>query len=434
MPEDMPAPLRPIAAQSAFDAAALVAATQARAQAFARFRAFSSLAPAPMPGRGPLAGVTLAVKGNIAVAGMLHTEGSAAFRHRVAREDASAVARLRQAGAVPIGMATLSELAMYAPDNAAEPMGLNPWDVTRTAGGSSTGCGVAVALGLATLGLGTDSGGSVRNPALHCGVVGFKPSLGAWDYTGATQPAPSLDTLGLIGRSVDCVARGAAVLGTSLGLADARLLVPAGLVAEACDAATRGLFAAALARLRDAGIAIVEAEIPLWRDADAACGIVSLAEGGAWLDRLPSDAPIGPRLTARRLAARALDPAAVMEARDVMERFAAALAAILHDTRAAAIATPGWPFAAPRIEAETIDLDGTTIPLDPARSLFMRTANAAAAPAITLPAGLYAAEGVPFGLHLLGAPGEDGALLAMAAAVEAALPPAPVPPVAFSEP
>lgn len=434
MPEHMPAPLRPIAAQSAFDASALVAATQARAHAFARFRAFSCIAHAPAPGYGPLAGVTLAVKGNIAVAGMPHTEGSAAFRDRVAREDAFAVARLRQVGAVPIGMATLSELAMYAPDNAAEPMGLNPWDVTRTAGGSSTGCGVAVALGLAALGLGTDSGGSVRNPALHCGVVGFKPSLGAWDYTGATQPAPSLDTLGLIGRRVDCVARGAAVLGTTMGVAGTRLLVPAGLVAQACDAATRSLFAAALACLREAGFAIVDDEIPLWREADAACGIVSLAEGGAWLDHLPPDAPIGARLKARRLAARALDRAAVVEARGVMARFAEALGASLREARATAVVTPGWPFAAPRIEAETIDLDGTTIPLDPARSLFVRTANAAAAPAIILPAGLYRADGVPFGLHLLGAPGEDGALLALAAAVEAALPPAPVPPVALSPP
>ena len=434
MPEDLPAPLLPIADQRGLDATSLVAQTRSRAATFARFRAFSSMAAPSVPGEGPLAGVTLAVKGNIAVAGMPHTEGSAAFRHRVARHDAAAVAMLRCAGAVPLGMATLSEMAMYAPDNAAEPLGLNPWDVTRTAGGSSTGCGVAVALGLAALGLGTDSGGSIRNPALHCGVVGFKPSLGAWDYAGATKPAPSLDTLGLIGRCVDCVARGAAVLGTMPGAARPCVLVPKQLVAASCDAATRALFAAALARLREAGILIIEAEIPLWREADAACATVSLAEGGAWLDALPLDAPIGPRLKARRIAARALEPASVVQARSMMARFAAALAETLQQAKATAVATPGWPFAAPKIDAETIDLDGTIIPLDPARSLFVRTANAAAAPAIMLPAGLHGAEGVPFGLHLLGAPGDDGALLALAGMVEAALPPAPVPPVALSPP
>ncbi len=392
------------------------------------FRAFSHRVASPAaPSPGPLTGVTLAVKGNIPVAGLPWTEGSAVFATRIATEDAACVARLKAAGAVVVGMTTLSEMAMYAPDNAAEPMGLNPFDVTRTAGGSSTGSGVAVALGQAMLGLGTDSGGSVRNPALHGGVVGFKPSLGAWDYTGVTQPAPSLDTLGLIARDVATLARGAAVLGTPRGIATPRLLVPATLIATSADCATRAFFAAALDRCRAAGIETIEAEIPLWREADAACGVISLAEGGAWLDLLPADAPIGPRLVARRAAFRALDPATVTAARATCSAFTQALRDALRD--GGAIATPSWPFAAPLIEAETVEMDGKTIPLDPARSIFVRTANAAGAPAITLPAGLYAAERVPFGLHLLAAPGEDAALLTLAAMVEAALPPAPTPPL-----
>ncbi|WP_203072854.1 amidase [Falsiroseomonas ponticola] len=393
-----------------------------------RFRAFSHRVEHPAaPAPGPLSGVTLAVKGNIPVAGLPWTEGSAVFAHRIAAEDAACIARLKAAGAVVVGMTTLSEMAMYAPDNAAEPMGLNPFDVARTAGGSSTGSGVAVALGQAMLGLGTDSGGSVRNPALHGGVVGFKPSLHAWDYSGATQPAPSLDTLGLIARDVAMLARGAAVLGTPTGPAVPRLLVPLTLVERSADAATRALFAAALERCREAGIETIEAEIPLWREADAACGVISLTEGGAWLDRLPQDAPLGPRLIARRAAFRALDPTVVEQARATCSAFTQALRQALRD--ATAIATPTWPFAAPPIEAETVEMDGRTIPLDPARSIFVRTANAAGAPAITLPAGLYERERVPFGLHLLAAPGEDAALLALAARVEAALPPAPTPPV-----
>jgi Asp-tRNA(Asn)/Glu-tRNA(Gln) amidotransferase A subunit family amidase len=397
-----------------------------------RFRAFSHLVDHPAePAPGALHGMTLAVKGNIPVAGLPWTEGSAVFARRIATEDAACVARLKAEGAVVVGMTTLSEMAMYAPDNPAEPMGLNPWDITRTAGGSSTGSGVAVALGQAVLGLGTDSGGSVRNPALHGGVVGFKPSLHAWDYAGVTQAAPSLDTLGLIARDVATLARAAAVLGTPAptpgGRATPRLLVPSRLVETGADAATRALFAAALAQCRGAGIDIIEAEIPLWREADAACGLISLAEGGAFLATLPEDAPIGPRLVARRAAYRALDPAAVDQARATCAAFTQALRGALRDAlkEGGAIATPTWPFAAPPIEAETVDMDGTPIPLDPARSLFVRTANAAGAPAITLPAGLYPRERVPFGLHLLAAPGDDAALLALAARVEAALPPAP---------
>jgi len=436
-----PAPLWPLARQHAaidageLSAAALLEATRARARQLARFRAFSTIAPATTPGQGPLCGAALAVKGNIPVAGLPHTEGSALHRDRVAPRDAAAVAALRAAGAVPVGMATLSELAMYAVENPAEPMGLNPWDPARTAGGSSTGCGVAVALGLAALGLGTDSGGSVRNPALLCGVVGFKPSLGAWDYAGVPVYAPTLDTLGLIGRRVDCVARGAAVLGTPAAAAPERprLLVPAGLVADSADGPTRTLFAAALQRLVAAGFDLVEAEIPLWREADAAAGTISLAEGGAALRALPDDAPIGAHLKARAASSALLDPAQVAAAHDTARRFAAALVAALGASGAVAVLTPGWPFADPLVSETTVPFDGERRPLDPARSIFVRTANAAAAPALVLPAGLYP-EGVPFGLHLLGAPGQDAALLAVARLVEAALPPPAVPPVALSAP
>ena len=437
-----PEPLWPVTRQraaiesGALSVAALLDATRARARHLARFRAFSAFAADASPSEGGvLAGLALAVKGNIPVAGLPHTEGSALHRDRVAMRDAAAVAALRAAGAVPVGMATLSELAMYATENPAEPMGLNPWDVSRTAGGSSTGCGVAVALGLAALGLGTDSGGSVRNPALLCGVVGFKPSLGAWDYGGVPVYAPTLDTLGLIGRRVECVARGAAVLGTAMATAPTRprLVVPARLVAESAEGATRALFAAALHRLAAAGFDLVEAEVPLWREADAAAGTISMAEGGAALRALPADAPIGAHLKARAVASAALDPVQVAAAYETAGRFANALRATLADHAAIAVLTPGWPFAAPLITATTVPFDGAPRPLDPARSIFVRTANAAAAPALVLPAGLYP-EGVPFGLHLLGAPGADAALLAVARLVEAALPEAPLPPVALRAP
>jgi aspartyl-tRNA(Asn)/glutamyl-tRNA(Gln) amidotransferase subunit A len=143
----------------------------------------------------------VSVKGNLSVAGLPWTEGSALYRERVASEDAELVARIRHAGGIVLGTTTLTEFAMYAPDNPAEPLALNPWDAARTPGGSSAGAGVAALLGMAVVNIGTDSGGSVRNPACHCGVVGFMASVGALSLSGSANYAPTLGTAGLIGRT-----------------------------------------------------------------------------------------------------------------------------------------------------------------------------------------------------------------------------------------
>ncbi|MGH7268344.1 MAG: amidase, partial [Candidatus Rokuibacteriota bacterium] len=155
--------------------------------------------------RGPLHGITVSVKGSLPVAGLPWTEGSALYRDRVAGTDAELVDRARRAGGVVLGTTTLSELAMYAPDNPAEPLGLNPWDEARTSGGSSTGAGVAAVLGMAVVNVGTDAGGSIRNPACHCGAVGFMASPDRLPLGGSPSYAPSVGTAGLIGREVDDV-------------------------------------------------------------------------------------------------------------------------------------------------------------------------------------------------------------------------------------
>src|SRR5688500_15570594 len=108
------------------------------------YRAFSHVAPPAEPqARGPLGGLAVSVKGNLPVAGLPWTEGSGLYAGRIAPRDAAIVARARAAGGVVVGTTTLSELAMYGVTNPFEPMGLNPWNVARTAGGSSTGAGVA---------------------------------------------------------------------------------------------------------------------------------------------------------------------------------------------------------------------------------------------------------------------------------------------------
>ncbi|WP_437041308.1 amidase [Streptomyces angustmyceticus] len=128
---------------------------------------------------GPLAGVPFTVKENIHVAGWATTHGVRAFRDQVAEADSPPVRRLRAAGAIPIGHSNMPDLALSSePESQLFGVTYNPWDRTRSPGGSSTGDGVAVAVGMAALGLGNDAGGSVRLPAAFNGVAGLKPSHG----------------------------------------------------------------------------------------------------------------------------------------------------------------------------------------------------------------------------------------------------------------
>jgi Asp-tRNA(Asn)/Glu-tRNA(Gln) amidotransferase A subunit family amidase len=373
--------------------------------------------------RGPLHGVTVGIKGCVPVAGLPWTEGCASHEHRVAATDAAVVADLERAGAVVMGLTTLCELAMDAPDNPFEPMGVNPWDPTRTAGGSSTGAAVGAALGLGDLHIGTDNGGSVRKPACHCGVVGFVPSDGRLPRGGLIDRTPSLTRVGLAARGIDDIRLAAQVLAElppPLAPWVETLLVPAALVARTADAATRELFEATMACLQRAGWSFALAEIPHWAEAAAAAGVVSLAETAACLRDADLRAA-GPRVVARHAQGAALDPAAVTAARERCRAFAGGLDAALRAHRAAAVLTPTCPFAAPSIEAETLDLDGRTGSLDHHRDIYVRAANAAGATAITLPAGLYPDAGVPFGVHLMAPAGADTALLDVAAGVERAL-------------
>lgn len=160
---------------------------------------------------GPLAGVPFTVKESTAVEGVPTTFGAERFRDLVAAADAPPVARLRAAGAVPIGHSNVPTLILAGMHTRSELFGdtVNPWDGSRTPGGSSGGDAVAVATGMAALGLGNDSGGSVRVPAQFCGVAGLKPSTGRFPadhrFLGPDDPGPAsqiLVTDGPLARSV----------------------------------------------------------------------------------------------------------------------------------------------------------------------------------------------------------------------------------------
>ncbi len=159
-------------------------------------------------GGGPLAGVTLGIKSNIAVAGLPWTGGMGLYRERIASQDAEVVSKLRAAGAAILGTLNMHEAALGATtDNAFYGRTINPHREGHTPGGSSGGSGSAVAAGLCDAALGTDTLGSVRIPAAYCGVYGLKPTNGFVSSEGLAFLEPSLDVIGPLARSLDILER-----------------------------------------------------------------------------------------------------------------------------------------------------------------------------------------------------------------------------------
>src|SRR5712672_3119166 len=218
------------------------------------------------------AGIPVSVKDLFDVAGDVTTAGSIALRHAPpATRDATAIARLRAAGFIPIGRTNMTEFAFSG-------LGINPhYDTPRNPydrktgripGGSSSGAAVSVSDGMAMAALGTDTGGSCRIPAALCGIVGFKPTAARVPTAGTMPLSQTLDSIGPLAPTVACCAVLDAVLaGQAPGELEAfpldglRLAVPQTLVLDGLDRDVSGAFAAALSALSGAGARIVD--IPL---------------------------------------------------------------------------------------------------------------------------------------------------------------------------
>ncbi len=171
--------------------------------------AFTTVIPpekndAPSSGSMPLYGIPIAVKDLYDVKGFATTGGSKFFTNRIAEEDAFAIQKIKKAGGVIIGKTNTHEIALGVTNNNPH-FGAckNPWDITRTPGGSSGGSAVAVATGMALAALGTDTGGSIRIPAALCGVVGLKPTYGRVSLRGVLPLSWNLDHAGPITRKVE---------------------------------------------------------------------------------------------------------------------------------------------------------------------------------------------------------------------------------------
>ncbi|MBR7743405.1 amidase [Phycicoccus sp. BSK3Z-2] len=414
---------------------ALVEALEPRLRSLVHVDAAGALARAaeldalPEAARGPLHGLVAVVKDNIDVAGQPTACCSPAHDGRAAARDAPVVARLKEAGAVVFSRANMDELAMGA-STATSCHGPthNPWAYGHSPGGSSGGCAAAVAAGIADLAVGTDTGGSVREPASQCGVVGLAPSPGLLPVAGVVPFDPSCDRVGVIAGDLATTARALAVLaGRVPGLttdppgAPPRRPSRVGVVRELMGPPNRpGVVAAARAaveRCRTGGADVVEVSVPdAPRALDAYLVLTSLAclpHLEPWVDTGRSGAEVVRRVALGRALAE--DPDRVAAAAAVRDRLRAQTAAAL--ARCDVLLSPTMPTTAPAFPPEgPTDAAVADPALAPYTDCWTVVANLVGLPAVSVPAGL--ADGLPVGVMLTGAAGSDPVLLHAAALVE----------------
>lgn len=376
---------------------------------------------------GPLCGIPFAVKDIIDVAGQPTSFATRAMPAVIADRDATVVARLRAAGAIPFGKTNLLEFAfgIAHPDYGQT---FNPHDPERTAGGSSGGSAAAVAAGIVPFALGTDTGGSVRAPAAYCGIVGFKPSYAALPGAGIYPLSASLDHPGILAASV---ADAALAFGAAAGWTNARLsarsaapgrLSPPGaplrigLVSAlwhhpAITAEVRLALDAALARIMAAGCTLIEVDLPPREQMDAALMDILFAEAALVHDaRARSNSGGYAAQTLRQIEiGRRLPALRYLRAMAVRSDLRVGLETLME--RVDLLLTPTLPFVAPdsnpALEGEGDD-----------EILSLTHANLTGAPAISLPCPPVrgaGATGLPVGVQLTAGIGEDEKLLGAAA-------------------
>ena len=376
-------------------------------RANAPLNAFTDFDGSAEGGGGALAGLTVGVKANIAVAGMPWTAGCEVYRGRVAPKDAAVVTKLRAAGAAIIGMLNMEEAALGAKtDNPWFGKTQNPHKTGYTPGGSSGGSGSAVAAGLCDIALGTDTMGSVRIPAAYCGVYGFKPAQTSVSQEGLELAEEWLDCIGPLARSLDLLESAARVM-TDFGDGDAASgpLVTLAETGVDCELEVIEKFRDVI-RLAGSEIAVAQLAHPLSRIRFAGFIKTSKAMAAHFADagqdklsaNLKKLLTYGPK---RSDADWAEDQAILAETAQAVQDIVAKHAAIILPT------APQGAFSHSE-DAPANQADYTCL------------ANIANLPAISLPMGVDDA-GMPLGLQIVGRTGHEADLFQLARAFDAKL-------------
>lgn len=424
-----------------------------------------------MDSQGPdpekkLWGVPVTVKDALSTKGLRTTAASRILANFTPFYDAFAVRRLKEAGAVILAKNNMDEFAMgSSTENSAFKKTRNPWNTARVPGGSSGGSAASVSSGQCFLSLGSDTGGSIRQPAAFCGCVGLKPTYGRVSRYGLFAFASSLDQIGPIARSAaDCALALQVIAGhdprdntsenlpvpdylqnlknAENSLNGKKIGVPAGFFGEGLSGETRRRCEDALKKAVDLGAELVEIELIDPRIATAAYYIIAMAEASSNLARYDGvrygeRAPGADTLDKLYEESRSLGFGREVKRRimlgsyvlssgyyDAYFRKAAQTRALIRKSymdalaKCDAIAMPVAPVTAWELGAheanplEAYLMDAFTLPV-----------NLAGLPAISIPVGLGGESGMPVGLQLIGRPFAEAPLLQMAAGLETALPP-----------
>jgi aspartyl-tRNA(Asn)/glutamyl-tRNA(Gln) amidotransferase subunit A len=371
--------------------------------------------------RGPVHGIPIGLKDLIDTAGVRTTAGSAIFRDRVPAEDAEVVKKLKAAGAVFIGKNNLHEFA-YGGSSLISYFGpvRNPVNPEFIAGGSSGGSAAAVATGMCFAAIGTDTAGSIREPAALCGVVGLKPTYGLVSTKGVIPLSTSLDHAGPIARSVedaaivlDAIAEKPANFreSLSLGIGNFTVGIPRKYFLENLDPQIHSAVEQAIQRLTKLGCVIRELDLPVNEDRT-----VFLFESHAYhREKIASSPEFYAPETLRRIRVGAdIGETAYKSALVELQKTRREIAGKIREVDV--LITPTTPIPALRISDLTQDISR----LRPAEIVLLRNTrpmNVWGLPAISVPCR-FTSDGLPIGLQIAGAHGQEGKVLRAARAFE----------------
>ena len=385
---------------------------------------------------GPIHGIPVSLKDNIATAGVRTTAGSEILKDWIPDKNAAVLDRLTAAGAVLVGKNNLYEFAFGAPHPLYGPTG-NPWNPTYGCGGSSSGSASAVGTGFSYGAVGTDTGGSIRIPAAYCGVVGFKPTYGRVSRAGVVPLSTNMDHVGPLARTVrDAGLLLEAMSGSdegdpttinrppadftsrmAAGVKGLRLGVLAPQPTERMQRSVREALQALYVVLEAAGASLVEVCLPDLTEVRAACWTIMRAEAAEYhRPYLRTKANLYHPTVRNLIEAGEFIPATEYIHAQRVRRKA------FQDVRSAlstvnALVMPGTAMAAYPIGQPTVDLDGTEESVLDAMTRYTPLFNLTGNPALVMPCG-FNAEGMPLSVQVVGQAFDEGTVLRVAYAYE----------------